>query len=294
MNVEIALTKISYALRGVDDVAPTFGDDEASYWLSTLNDKKDELFKNPNLSWSAAFKPIAPVQVGTVATVATTTLTGTGTYFTDYKAGDKITVSGETERTIDTITSDTSLTVTVAFSNTASDLTFTHKSIIATGVQSYSLHRSFNNPSDQVVILKANGQYRYVDYIQPGARNSTSRMAYISGENPKVITFNTAITSTEDIIGGELQMPGFYVPNDMVLASDLLPFPDPNWGVMASAAEIAFNDVIYEDKAADINRKANALYQAMAATNRKGQYARPRTIPYNMRNRITDPSNVDS
>jgi hypothetical protein len=293
MNVETALTKMSYALRGIDDEAPTFGDDEATYWLSTLNDKKDELFKNPNLSWSAAFKPVAPIEPGTVATAATTTLTGTGTYFTDYRAGDKITVSGETERIIDAIASDTSLTVTVAFSNTASGKTLAHKSIVATGVQSYNLHRSFNNPSDQVVILKTDGNYTYVNYIQPGARNQATRAAYISGENPKVLTVNTTIASTEDIVGGELQVPGYYVPNDMTAAADLLPFPDPNWGVMAASSEVAFNDVIYEDKAADLNRKANSLYQAMAATNRKGQYARPRTIPYNIKNQTKDPSNVE-
>jgi hypothetical protein len=293
MNVETALTKISYALRGIDDEAPTFGDDESNYWVSVLNDKKDELFKNPNLSWSSAFKAVAPTEPGTVATSGTTTLIGSGTYFTDYRVGDKITVSGETERTIDTISSNTSLTVTTPFSTTASDLTLTHKSIIAAGVQFYNLHRSLNNPSDQVVILTTDGVYRYIDYIQAGARNDVTRGAYISGENPKVLTINTTIQSTEDIVGGELQVPGFYVPNDISAATDLLPFPDANWGVMATASEVAFNDVIYEDKAADLNRKANALYQAMAATNRKGEYARPRTIPYNMRNRILDPRSVD-
>lgn len=293
MNVETALTKISYALRGIDDEAPTFGDDESNYWVSVLNDKKDELFKNPNLSWSSAFKAVAPTEPGTVTTAGTTALAGSGTYFTDYRVGDKITVAGETERTIATITSNTALTVTVAFSTTASDLTLTHKSVIAAGVQSYSLHRSFNNPSDQVVILTTDGTYRYIDFMQPGARNETSRGAYISGENPKTLTINTTIQSGEDIVGGELQVPGFYVPDDISASTDLLPFPDPNWGVMATASEVAFNDVIYEDKASDLNRKANALYQAMAATNRKGEYARPRTVPYNMRNRILDPRSVN-
>lgn len=63
---------------------------------------------------------------GTVATNATTTLTGTGTQFSNtFKVGDTITVSGETIRTIATIVSDVSLTVTVAFTTTASALTYT-------------------------------------------------------------------------------------------------------------------------------------------------------------------------
>lgn len=62
---------------------------------------------------------------GLVATAGTTTLTGTGTQFTkSFIVGDTITVSGETVRTIQSITSDTVLDVTVAFSTTASSLRY--------------------------------------------------------------------------------------------------------------------------------------------------------------------------
>lgn len=62
---------------------------------------------------------------GTVATNGSTTLTGTGTSFlTNYAVGDAILVSGETVRTIATITSDTVMTSTVAFSTTASGLSY--------------------------------------------------------------------------------------------------------------------------------------------------------------------------
>jgi len=57
---------------------------------------------------------------GTVSTPgSSTTLTGVGTQFTNtFKVGDTLTVAGETVRTINTITSDTVLDVTVAFSAT--------------------------------------------------------------------------------------------------------------------------------------------------------------------------------
>jgi hypothetical protein len=61
--------------------------------------------------------------VGTVATGGNTTLTGTGTNFLSvYQVGDSIYVDGETVRTIATVASNTSLTVTAAFSTTASAL----------------------------------------------------------------------------------------------------------------------------------------------------------------------------
>lgn len=71
--------------------------------------------------------PTQPSGLGTVDTNGTTTLAGTGTKFLEeLNVGDTILVSGETVRTIATITSNTSLTVTAAFSTSASGLSFTY------------------------------------------------------------------------------------------------------------------------------------------------------------------------
>ena len=60
---------------------------------------------------------------GTIDPAASTTVPGSGTAFlSELSIGDEIVVSGET-RTISAIASDTSLTVTSAFSNNANDLT---------------------------------------------------------------------------------------------------------------------------------------------------------------------------
>lgn len=62
-------------------------------------------------------------EIGVVATNGSTTLTGTGTNFlASYKAGDSIYVDGETVRTVSSITNNTTLVVTSAFSTTASSL----------------------------------------------------------------------------------------------------------------------------------------------------------------------------
>jgi hypothetical protein len=63
---------------------------------------------------------------GTVTTNATVNLTGTDTTFTDFKAGDIIKVVGESStRTISSVTIDTALIVTVAFSTSASGKAYT-------------------------------------------------------------------------------------------------------------------------------------------------------------------------
>jgi hypothetical protein len=282
------ITKTSYALRGIDDDIPSDGDEEWIYWLSILNRKKDEWALDTKQRWSSTFKVTAPNEPGTVATTGTTALTGTSTNFTDYQVGDTILVSGETSRTIATITSDTVLTVSVAFSNTASAKTFTHTSVIAVSDEAYSLHRSFIHPSDRCFVTKTDGNKVFFNTTPPQARDDLIQEVYISGVNPKVLTFSDDINTGDQLIGGTLTIPGYYIPSDISDADDVLPFPDPNWAVLAVASEVAFNDVVYENKAADLNEKANALYRQMAMQNRSQVYGQSRKIPYNIK-RIRSP-----
>lgn len=296
MLVSEFLTRTSYALRGTDEDAPTFSDDESTYWLSLLNRKKDELYEDVTKNWTLSFSATVPNEVGTVATTGTTTLTGTDTYFTDYRVGDKLTVDGETVRTIDTITSDTVLTVSVAFSNTASAKTFTRQTIIATGVTEYSLHRSLLSPSGDssttdgvgsgVYIIDANSNRVNLSIIAPEESNPNNRAVYISGAHPQKLYFTTDVESNETIVGGTLYYPGYFMPADLTAATDVLPFLDPNWAVMAVAAEVAFSDITYESKAPDLNAKANNLYTMMIRKNRGNTYNNPRRIPTNVK-RIT-------
>jgi len=61
---------------------------------------------------------------GSVTTAGTVALVGVDTEFTLSTVGDTIKVEGETIRTIATITDDTHLTVTVAFTTSESELTY--------------------------------------------------------------------------------------------------------------------------------------------------------------------------
>ena len=66
--------------------------------------------------------------IGTIATTATSkTLTGTSTtWIRSFVVGDTISVEDETDRIVESITSDTEMTVTVAMDNTDTGLSFTH------------------------------------------------------------------------------------------------------------------------------------------------------------------------
>ncbi len=283
MTVSQFLEACNDAWRGTDEEAPAIGSDEASLWIRTLNRKKNELYENVKVHWNETWKLTAPVEVGTVATTGTTTLTGTGTKFLDYRVGDTVLVSGETVRTIASITSDTVLTVTVAFSNTASGKTFTRNTIIDDGVTDYSLHRRLIVPSDEIQITTTGSQNVYIDIAKPKERPRSGRVVYISGMNPQTLTFSNTISSTENIVGGTLKVPGYYMPADIDAdtedgTSDM-PFLDPYYGVMAVASELAFNDITYEDKATDLAGKAQFLYQQMVRKNRHNTYGTKRPIP---------------
>lgn len=289
MNITTLFTQVNAAYRGSDDDPPTTGTD-FNLWLATANRKQAEWYSDSQNVWKSNFSYEKPNELGTVATTATTTLTGTSTNFTDYTMGDTITVSGETVRTIATIASDTSLTVTVAFSNTASSKTFTHASIIISGVRSYSMHRSLLDPSDQAVVVTTTGDLYFV-IGKPQERKRYYNEVYLSSRNPEKLIFPDGISSTinANLIGGTLKVPGYYAPADMAAAADIVSVDDPYWLVYAVASELAFNDITYSDKTPDLNAKANNLWSGMVAANRRGTNNNPRVAQTNVQ-RILGPT----
>ena len=287
LNVTNFLVEVNDALRGTDDSAPTISTEDSNYWIRTLNKKIDELYRDSKVLLDSSFLVSPPNEAGTVATTATTTLTGTSTFFTDYKSGDTIIVDGETVRTIDTITDDTTLTVTVAFSNTASAKTFTRATIIASGTTDYALNRKFLSPANRAYVLTTSSTKVYLDYIKPRASQIDSRRLYIWGVNPQNISFTDTIDSTENIVSGTLFVPGNYAPADLSTSDGdaEIPLPDPYWGVLAVASDVAGNDITYEDKEANLNAKANARYRQMTRNSRRNTYNQPNPPPTNV-NRI--------
>ena len=274
MLVSQLITDTNAAYRG-EETEPAVGTTEYLYWLSVANRLKNQWARDPKQKWTSLFFKTID-EPGTVATSGTTTLTGTGTNFTDYRVGDKINVNGETVRTIDTITSDTVLDVTVAFTNTVTSETFKRSIIISAAVQEYNLNRSLFIPSDKAIVTDTNSQPIDYTLVHPQDREYDNKHVYIYGNNPKVLTFQDTISTSDQIVAGELFVPGYYIPADLVNSTDVIPVDDPNWLTMALASELAFNDVTYEDKYVDLNTKANALYMDMIKGNRQGTGQNPR------------------
>jgi len=157
--------------------------------------------------------------------------------------------------------------------------------ITATATPTFNCDATLIAPSDEVYAVDSNSQTIWYDMTSARRRPKQGRQFYLAGMNPKVLYCSNAIAADEDIVTGELFLPGYYMPADVTASDDTVPLPDPDWGVMAVAAEIAFNDITYEDKSADLNTKANELYMQMIRTNRRNTYNSPKAIPTNV-NRI--------
>jgi hypothetical protein len=275
------LLDIYRAYRGKPDTrTPTWGTDKANLAISIANRKLIEWATDPRNKWNSLFELDSPNETGTVATAGTTALTGTDTYFTDYNVGDKITVDGETVRTIATITSDTVLTVTSAFSNTASGKTFTRQIIIDEAVNSYILHRNFYLPSDFLRITKSDGTYFEYPIIPAQKRNTLDQAGYVHSLNPKQLTLATTIDSQQD--GAVLTLPGYYQPSAISTSTDVVQIDDPNWLVYATAAELARNDAAKDDMYPILTGMANDLYSKMSNANSDNAFLQPNSITNNM------------
>lgn len=163
------------------------------------------------------------------------------------------------------------------FSNTALGTTVDAN----TPVLTYNLAATFFQPSDYARIVKTDGST--VDYpiVKAQQRNTINGQAlYISGSNPKTITF--AQTIDTGLHGGTIYVPGYTIPSSITSASDTIPVDDPNWLVYIVASELARNDPAKDDQFASLVGMANDLYRKMSDANNDVGFLQPNTVVNNM------------
>lgn len=146
---------------------------------------------------------------------------------------------------------------------------------VSAGTQSYDMDDTFLWPSDQIIVTVSDQDHEFkVEKPQHRKRGGV----YFSGRDPVTLSFADTIKTNSQIVGGTIYAPGYYMPEPLVNGSDLVTVDDPNWLVKAVAAEVAFNDVTYEDKYFDLNTEANALYLQMIEANKLGTASNPPSV----------------
>lgn len=227
MTTTTFLTETNYALRGVDAAAPDFGSEEANYWLSILNRKKNEIYQDVAKKWRLTYE---------VRNIGTITASTTPEFDLD---DDFLALSGDDSRR--------------------------------------------NGESTALYIITTDGKRVDIQVTTPERRNPYKREAFIAGFDPEKVYITNEIKSTENIVGGTLYAPAFWMPADVVNEDDILPFLDPNWAVVAVAATVAFGDIVYEDKASDLQAQANDLYTKMVKRNKGLTFNNAHRVPVNVK-----------
>jgi len=135
---------------------------------------------------------------------------------------------------------------------------------------SITLPTDFMSASDKALLVTADETIE-IDIVKA---NDRSKGVFIAGF-PSKLFFSVPLTKS-----GNLWLPGYYKPAYPSATSDIVPLPDANWGVAAVAADVAFSDITYEDKAEALQARANYLYTLMNKNNRRATYGSPRVTSY--------------
>ena len=152
--------------------------------------------------------------------------------------------------------------------------------VIATNTPTYDLDDDFMFPSDYAMVTRTSGSLSQYPIITPQRRNLYEQGLYISGRSPKQVTFSQTIDT--GLSGGTLAIPGYYMPADMVNASDTVAVDSPEWLIYITASELARNDAAKDDQYVNLVNQANDLYRKMIDNNNGGAFLQPFNIANNM------------
>lgn len=147
---------------------------------------------------------------------------------------------------------------------------------------------NFIAPADKVYVIDTEGQYHEFNVVKVNERSRYRQEVYFAGRNPEKLFFTKPILADDKIVGGELRLPGYWMPEDLDPAAEdieeaVVPVDDPNWAVMAVAAQIAFNDITYEEKFDDLDGQASVLWKLMVKQNRRRTRGNPERTAYNVK-----------
>jgi hypothetical protein len=151
--------------------------------------------------------------------------------------------------------------------------------VSADAAPTFDLDDSFLAPANSCYILDAEDRRHDFTFVKPQEATSDKQQVFIAGRDPKTLYFSKAIVDSDTFVGGTLYLPAYVLPDDVDPTNGRknIPLPDANWGVYAVAAEVAASDLSYEDKAPDLQARANNLYSIMTKNTRRGTYGNPRT-----------------
>lgn len=150
---------------------------------------------------------------------------------------------------------------------------------LSSGTQAYDLDDDILRPSDYVQLIKGTSK-QLIGIVKPQQQNLYTRACYVTGFNPKQLTFIQTIDASN--AGSTIKLACFTMPTDMASATSLVAVENPQWLVYAVAAELARNDYAKEQQYSNLIGQANDLYQKMIDDAQVNSFAQPNGVVNNM------------
>lgn len=148
---------------------------------------------------------------------------------------------------------------------------------VVTGTQTYDLDDDILRLSDYVILTHpTSGAKTYITVVKPPQISRFTAGCYISNNNPKQITFITAINASNT--GYKLIVPCYTIPDPLKNPNDTVVINNPYWLVYAVAAELARNDYAKDGQFNNLIGMANDLYQQMVDDARISSYLQPNGV----------------
>lgn len=151
---------------------------------------------------------------------------------------------------------------------------------ISTSTLTYDLDEDFNLPSDFARIIRTDDSITDYPIVKAQQRNEFAQALYISGRDPKTISFAQAIDTA--LASGTLYVPGYFIPDPIVNATDVIAVDDPNWLVYIVASELARNDPAKDADFSTLVGMANDIYTKMSNANNDVGFLQPNSVATNM------------
>ena len=143
------------------------------------------------------------------------------------------------------------------------------------GTQTYDLDDDISRPSDYVNLVNKS-QTSYITIIKPQLASRYAKAAYVSGFNPKQLTFVQKIDSSYS--GVTISLPCYIIPPDLKTPNQRVMPQHSRWLVYAVAAELARNDFSKEEQYGNLIGQANDLYTKMVEEAQNNSFGQPNGV----------------
>lgn len=131
-----------------------------------------------------------------------------------------------------------------------------------------SIHTVSDTPDDTIDIANLDGTTsKYQTVSANKLKTYPDSVGKYCSQVGRTLRFNKTFSATDKEFGGTINVPSYLYPDHLVNNSDTVPVDDPQWLVLATAAEYVRNDLLKQNQYPNLINEANDRMEAMKLVN---------------------------